>query len=79
VATYTRRGDTITFWHTYVPPSMEGHGVGGALARTALEAARRDGLTVVPRCPFVASYIRRHPEYLDLVRESLRAELVDRV
>jgi len=53
--------------HTEVPESAEGKGVGSALARAALDHARREDLSVVPRCPFMASYIRRHPEYGDLV------------
>ncbi len=54
--------------HTEVPPAVEGRGVGGRLVKTALDAARRDRRRVVPQCPFVRSYIERHPEYADLVR-----------
>jgi predicted GNAT family acetyltransferase len=66
VAVYRRHAGTITFTHTGVPPAIEGRGVANALARTALDAARRDGLRVVPLCPFFAAYVRRHPEYDDL-------------
>jgi uncharacterized protein len=55
------------FVHTEVDDAYEGHGVGGALASWALDDVRRAGLTVVPRCPFIAAYIERHPEYADLV------------
>ncbi|MEP7028866.1 MAG: GNAT family N-acetyltransferase, partial [Candidatus Eisenbacteria bacterium] len=51
-----------------VPEALAGRGVANALARHALEAARARGLHVVPLCPFVASYIRRHDEYADLIR-----------
>jgi len=67
IARYKRTGDTMVLVHTEVPESAEGEGVGSALARAALDHARREGLRVVPRCPFMASYIRRHPEYGDLV------------
>ena len=60
--------DKVVFTHTEVPRELEGSGVGGSLARTGLEWARERGLRVVPVCPFVAAYIRRHPEYVDLVR-----------
>ena len=73
--TYIREGKQIIFLHTSVPPALEGHGIANKLARTALEDARANGLMVVPECPFVASYIRRHQEYLDLVPESERAYL----
>lgn len=62
----------VVLVHTEVDPAFEGHGVGSALARAALEAARSRGERVLVSCPFVASYVRRHPE----VRES--AELVVR-
>lgn len=75
ILTYERRGDHITFFHTEVPPTLEGRGIAGRLARTALEAARADGLEVVPLCPYVAAYIRRHQEYLPLVKEAYRARL----
>ena len=68
-AAYQRDGNAIVFTHTEVPPELQGQGVGSALARGALDAARAEGAEVVPLCPFIASYIRRHPEYLDLVSE----------
>lgn len=67
VAYYVRRGDTIEFTHTEVPPSQEGRGIAAALARTALDRVRADGLKVVPSCPYFRAYIKRHPEYRDLV------------
>ena len=72
---YERNGNQITFQHTSVPDELEGRGIGGKLARAALEDARTRGLIVVPNCPFVASYIQRHPEYLTLVVEGRRQEL----
>ncbi|HSK25096.1 MAG TPA: GNAT family N-acetyltransferase [Egicoccus sp.] len=53
--------------HTAVGDEFEGQGVGSALARRALDDARRDGVRVDPKCGFVASYIQRHPEYAGLV------------
>jgi predicted GNAT family acetyltransferase len=67
VAYYQLAGTTITFTHTEVPERFEGRGIGGALARFALEDARARGLGVIPRCPFISAYIRRHPEYQPLV------------
>lgn len=57
----------ITYTHTEVPEAMEGQGLGSLLARTALDYARENELRVMPLCPFIAAYIRRHPEYKDLV------------
>ena len=57
----------VVLVHTDVAPSAEGKGVGSRLVGGALADIRRRGLRVVPICPFVADYIRRHAEYADLV------------
>ncbi len=77
VVDYEIDGDRIRFTHTTVPESLEGQGIGSALARHALDSAADRGLRVWPECPFIASYIERHPEYLDLVDDDYpgRADL----
>ncbi len=72
---YQQHGDRIRLVHTEVPSELEGRGIGGRLARHALEEAKAGQLTVVPTCPFVAEYIKRHQEYLDLVDPAVRAQL----
>jgi predicted GNAT family acetyltransferase len=72
VAEYRLRGDTIFFIHTEVPRELEGQGVASKLVKTALDDARTQHLAVVPFCPFVAGYIRRHPDYKDLVHPEYR-------
>jgi len=67
VLQYVRRPGTIVFTHTGVPEQLRGHGVANDLAQAGLEYARAEHLTVVPNCPFVAAYIRRHPGYQSLV------------
>jgi uncharacterized protein len=57
----------ITFTHTEIGDAFEGRGLGSTLIRAALDAARERGLAVRPVCPFVRSYIARHPDYVDLV------------
>jgi predicted GNAT family acetyltransferase len=69
---YQERDGQVIYLHTEVPPELEGRGIAGAMARAALDDARARGLRVVPFCPFVASYIRRHPEYQDLVETSAK-------
>ena len=58
---YRRNGDRLVLIHTEVPAELEGHGLGGALVRAAAERAERDGLTLVPRCPFADGWLKRHP------------------
>ena len=68
---YLRRNDTIFFTHTEVPKELEGRGLGSALAKAVLERARAEHLKVVARCPFIANYVERHPEYQSLLRREL--------
>ena len=56
-----------TLTHAEVPKALEGHGLGSALARGALELARTQRYKIVPQCPFIVAYIAKHPEYRDLV------------
>jgi predicted GNAT family acetyltransferase len=65
--TLQMRDDVLSLLHTEVAASLRGKGVGGALARAALDYARQKGLQVEPYCPFVSAYIRRHPEYRDVI------------
>ncbi len=66
-AEYQRTPRGITFTHTKVDDRFESHGLGSRLAEVALDDARREGLAVTPRCPFIAEFIETHPEYSDLV------------
>lgn len=74
-ADYRLEGRRIVLPHTVVPAAFEGRGVGSALAKAALSYARANRLEVIPRCTFMAGYIRKHPEWHDIVHESCRSEL----
>ncbi|NLE99070.1 MAG: N-acetyltransferase [Propionibacterium sp.] len=66
-AEYMLSDQMITFTHTEVDPSFEGKGVGSALVRGALDDVRaQGGRRVLPICPFVKSWMAKHPEYQDL-------------
>lgn len=60
---YHLEGQRMVFTHTEVDPALEGQGIAGKMARTALDWARGQGYQVEPLCPYIASYIKRHPEY----------------
>ena len=64
---YRLHDPRITFIHTEVRPAYTGRGLGQRLARHVLDDARARGLRVRPLSPYIASYIRAHPEYQDLV------------
>ncbi len=59
--------DRFVLHHTEVPPPIQGHGMAAKLTRAALDFARARHLTVVPLCPYVSSFLRKHREYQDLV------------
>ena len=68
VLEYTLATGLIVYNHTEVPKNLEGQGIATQLAHAALEYAKSNDLKIMPLCPYVASYIRRHPEYKTLLR-----------
>jgi uncharacterized protein len=59
---YHRNGKRLVLIHTAVPAELEGHGIGGKLVAAAIDRAARQGLTIVPLCPFARSWLERHPD-----------------
>lgn len=78
VLEYDLDGARIAFTHTEVPPEFEGRGYGGQLARAGLDYARQSGLAVVPACGFIAAFIRRNPQYAELVAAEYREQVTRR-
>ncbi|MER5873999.1 GNAT family N-acetyltransferase [Streptomyces sp. NPDC002044] len=73
-ADYSLSEGGIAFTHTETDPRFAGRGLGGLLARGALDDARARSLDVLPYCPFIRGWIGKHPEYADLVPEARRTE-----
>ncbi len=65
----------ILIKHTEVLPEHEGKGFGSELVRRMLEDVRQQGKTVIPICPYAMNFIRRHREYLEVVRPDMRAAI----
>jgi predicted GNAT family acetyltransferase len=59
---YEVDGDRLVLVHTGVPEALGGRGLGGQLVRAAVERARREGLTLVPRCPYARSWLEKHAD-----------------
>jgi predicted GNAT family acetyltransferase len=66
-AYYRTENDQLVLTHTIVPEQLSGHGIGSALARGVFEQLRASKRKVVLRCPFMAAYFARHPDYADIV------------
>lgn len=64
---YMLSGNILQLIHTEVPDALQGKGIASELAKSALEWARQNGKKVDVVCEFVAGYVKRHPEYRDLV------------
>ena len=60
---YITSGKKIYLTHTEVPGELEGQGIASALVRMALEDVQHMGLKIVPLCPFIDKYVKRHPEW----------------
>jgi predicted GNAT family acetyltransferase len=75
VAVYREVDGARVFTHTEVFDDYEGKGVGGVLAKAALDDVRASGRKLVALCPFIAGYIERHDSYADLVDAELDRSL----
>jgi predicted GNAT family acetyltransferase len=76
-AQYDLQEAEITIFHTEVDTGHQRQGVGGQLAKHALDDVRTRGLRLVPTCPFIAAFVRRHPDvYLDVVAAPLREQVM---
>ena len=72
---YILTNDNVMFLtHTEVPKSLEGKGVGGSIVEKALEYIKEKNHTLAPLCPFVASYLRKHPEYKALLAKGYNVD-----
>ena len=65
VLEYRRTADQLVLVHTGVPKDLEGNGFGGALVRAAVDAARAEGLAMVPQCPYAKAWIEKHPDAVE--------------
>ncbi len=62
-------GNTIVMTHVGVHPEHRGQGVAGKLTEVALEYAKEKSFRVIPMCPYIATYIRRNPQYEELTKQ----------
>lgn len=64
---YIRAEDKMYLTHTEVPTELEGKGIASSMAKQVLQQIKDENLKLVPLCPFIASYIKRHPEWKEIL------------
>ena len=64
---YEREGNTLNFYHTFVPPELRGQGLAEQVTKAAFEYAQKNGLKVIPSCPYVARLVMKNDEWKRLV------------
>ncbi|MDO9456405.1 GNAT family N-acetyltransferase [Nocardioides sp.] len=69
---YQERHDGYAFVHTEIEPDLEGHGLASRLVRVAMDAMAERGTSVLPFCPYVTSWLAKHPDHLGLVPDDQR-------
>jgi len=67
VVQYRIKDKRMIIYHSEVPPRLERQGLAARMTHAALEFARAHRLRVEPRCPYTAAFLRKHPEYADLL------------
>jgi uncharacterized protein len=67
LALYQSAPGKVLVYHTEVPAQLRGRGMGAKLMRGLLADIRANNLKVVPRCSYVARFMREHPEFADLL------------
>lgn len=66
--------ETLALIHTEVHPDLEGQGIGSKLVKEVLDYVRLNNLHIMPYCPFVSIYLKRHPDYQDLIKPGFQVE-----
>lgn len=69
---YKEAGEQIVLTHTEVPVELEGKGVGTAIVEKTLEYIEEHKQRLVPLCPFVIAYLKRHPDWNRLLSDSVK-------
>ena len=72
IIAYQEHHFTITLLHTEVPPELEGKGAATAIIEKTLAYLEKNHFRLIPVCPFVVAYIKRHPEWKMILDESVR-------
>ncbi|KAA9325664.1 GNAT family N-acetyltransferase [Adhaeribacter soli] len=64
---YRRKPGVIKVMHTEVPKELEGRGIASSMTRQVLQQIAAERLELIPICPYMQSYLKKHPEYQSLI------------
>lgn len=70
---YRQAGEAVSLLHTEVPQELEGLGLGSAILEQTFQYLEANNLRMIPRCAFVVTYLKRHPEWNRLLDDSKAA------
>lgn len=68
IVEYKQKGKDIYLTHTEVPESQEGRGIAAALVEKVLTEIENSGQQMIPLCPYVQSFLKRHPDWQRIVK-----------
>jgi predicted GNAT family acetyltransferase len=72
VIVFSKHADVITLEHTEVEPELEGKGAATAIIEKTLDYIEQHGFRLVPLCPFVVAYLKRHPEWKRILHPAVK-------
>lgn len=69
---YIRAENKMYLTHTEVPRELEGKGIASGMVQQVFQRIEKEELKLVPLCPFVAAYLKRHPEWHTILAKGYR-------
>ena len=69
---YGEYGNQIALVHTETEPELKGKGAASALVEKTLDYLEENNIKLLPFCPFVFAYIKRHPKWKRIVSKKFK-------
>lgn len=69
---YSQEGNKVYLLHTEIPEALEGKGAGGALVEKTLQYIESHDQQLIPYCPFVITWLKRHPQWQRLLQADVK-------
>lgn len=69
---YKEHKKKISLIHTETPEKLKGKGAATALIEKTLSYIEKHGYTLIPICPLVVSYLKRHPDWNRILDPGIR-------